>query len=64
MVIREVSTALKEDFNKYNGELINASEKIRKKTDVSTVGQIILNIAMILAALVMLVIRTRESSPV
>lgn len=64
MVIREVSTALKEDFEKYNGELINASKKIKKKTDASTWGQIILNIAMIAFALIMLLIRTRESSPV
>lgn len=64
VVIREVSTALKEDFEKYNGELISASEKIRKKTDASTRGQIILNIAMIVFAVILLVIRTWESSPV
>lgn len=56
-VLSGVGDAIKNDFDKYNGEFVNAAQHIKKKADATTVGQIILNVIIIIMALVMLFTR-------
>ena len=55
---------MKEDFEKYNPDLIHATDKLKKKTDASTFGQVIINVAIALFSLILLVTRFRETIPI
>lgn len=56
-VVSEVGNAIKDDFNRYNGEFVNAANHIKGKVGATTWGQIILNVLLIVAAVIMLVTR-------
>ncbi len=53
-IITDVGQAIRDDFTKYNGELINAAEHVKRKANATTRGQIILNVVLIIVAAVML----------
>ena len=63
-VLRTVADAMKEDFEKYNPDLIHATDKLKKKTDASTFGQVVINVAIALFSLILLVTRFRETIPI
>jgi hypothetical protein len=56
-VISGVGNAIKSDFDRYNGEFVNAAQHIKTRANATTVGQIILNVILIIMALVMLFTR-------
>ncbi len=60
-VIQDVGQSIKDDFAKYNAELINAAAHVKKKASATTWGQIILNIILIIAALIMLLTRFSDA---
>ena len=63
-VIQSVDRAVKEDFEKYNGELIHVVGKIKKKADATLWGQVILNLALIIVSFVMLASRFSDTAPI
>ena len=63
-VSSKVNESIKEDFIKYNGELINAAEHVKKKADATLWGQIILDVAFIIVALTVLIIGNTVSAPI
>lgn len=63
-VVQSIAVAVKEDFEKYNGELIHAVGTVKRKADATLWGQVILNAALILVSLIMLVSRFSDTAPV
>ena len=53
-VVHDVNKAIKDDFVRYNGELINAAGYVKKKTDTMTWLQILLCVILIIFSIVML----------
>ena len=60
-VITDVGQSIKDDFTKYNGELINAAAHVKRKANATTLGQITLNVILIIAAFVMLFTRFSDA---
>ena len=60
-VVTEVGQSIKDDFAKYNGELLNAAAHVKKKANATTLGQITLNVVLIIAAFVMLFTRFSDA---
>ncbi|MBO4396082.1 MAG: hypothetical protein J5819_07025 [Eubacterium sp.] len=54
-VVYDVNNAVKADFVRYNGELLNAADYVKRKTDGATWAQIIIDIVLIVTSLVMIV---------
>ncbi len=63
-VASKVDESIKKDFIKYNSELINAANHVKKKADATLWGQIILDIVYIVLALVVLIIGKTVSEPI
>ncbi len=63
-VAAKVNESIKEDFIKYNGELIKASHHVKKKTDATLWGQIIIDIVFIVVSLAVLIIGNTASVPI
>ena len=61
VVLSSVDESVKRDFEKYNGEFINAATHIKKKFGATTWGQLILNVLLIGVAMVMLLTDFSES---
>ena len=56
-VRRTVADAVRDDFVKYNPDLIHAADRVKTRTDVSTWGQVIVNVVIALVSLALLVTR-------
>ena len=63
-VLQEVGDAVRADFDKYNGEFVNAANHVKGKFGKTTTGQIILNVMLIIIAIVMLVTRFSDAGSI
>lgn len=63
-VASKVDESIREDFIKYNGEFINAARHVKKKTDATIWGQIILDVVFIGVSLAVLIIGNVASAPI
>ena len=63
-VASKVDESIREDFIKYNSEFINAVRHVKKKTDATLWGQIILDVVFIGVALEVLIIGNVASAPI
>ena len=53
-VLRTVADAVRDDFLKYNPDLIDGAGMLKKRTDASTRGQVIINVVIALVSLALL----------
>ena len=63
-VASKVDESIREDFIKYNSEFINAARHVKKKTDATLWGQIILDVVFIGVSVAVLIIGNVASTPI